>query len=78
MTYPMRRIAMDELEARAAGERQRLHDNVVELRHMVRERLDAKRYVRDHPGRIGLSVGLVSLALGYLTAGVLIRAFRSD
>jgi hypothetical protein len=64
---------MDELEARAAVERQRLHDNVTELRHMVRERLDAKRYVRNHPGRAALVMALLGLPLGYLAAGAFTR-----
>jgi ElaB/YqjD/DUF883 family membrane-anchored ribosome-binding protein len=78
MTYPIRRVAMDELEARAAIERQRLHENVVELRQVVRDRLDAKRYVRDNPGRTVLIIGVVGLALGYLTAGVLVSAVRGE
>jgi ElaB/YqjD/DUF883 family membrane-anchored ribosome-binding protein len=78
VTYPIRRIAMDELEARAAAERQRLHDNVIELRQVVRERLDAKHYVRDNPGRTVLVIGLLGLALGYLTAGVFIGAVRGE
>lgn len=73
MTSPLPHNAMDELEARAAAERRRLHDNVTELRQMVRERLDAKRYVRDHPGLVAPATALLGLALGYLTAGALTR-----
>ena len=78
MTYPLRRNAMDELEARAAAGRQRLHDNVIELRQMVRGRLDVKRYVRDHPGRVAGVLALLGLALGYLTAGVFARRSRDE
>ena len=78
MSSPLIRNSMDELEARAASERQRLHDNVVELRQMVRDRLDAKRYVRDNPGRTVLAMALAGLALGYLTAGAFMRRDRDE
>ena len=70
MTSPLPHNAMEELEARAAAERLRLHDDVSELRQMVRERLDAKRYVRDNPGRAVALMALVGLSLGYLIAGM--------
>src|SRR6516225_5237354 len=50
MTSPLPKNAMDELEARAAEQRLRLHNNVIELRRTVQERLDVKRNVRDHLG----------------------------
>src|SRR6516225_7718449 len=50
MTSPLPKSAMDELEARAAEQRLRLHNNVIELRRTVQERLDVKRNVRDHLG----------------------------
>jgi hypothetical protein len=68
---------MDELEARAAAERRRLQEDVSELRQTVRERLDVKRYVRDHGGRVAWAMALLGLALGYLTAGVFIRRIQS-
>src|SRR5215472_8920749 len=45
MTSPLPKNAMDELEARAAEQRLRLHNNVIELRRTVQERLDIKRNV---------------------------------
>jgi hypothetical protein len=73
VTSPLPRDAMDELEARAAEQRRRLHDNVTELRHTVRERLDVKRNVRDHLGPAAVAMALLGLTLGYLAAGVLTR-----
>jgi hypothetical protein len=64
---------MDELEARAAEQRRRLHDNVTELRQTVRQRLDVERNVRDHLGPVALVMAGLGLALGYFAAGTLAR-----
>lgn len=64
---------MDELEARAAEQRRRLHDNVTELRQTVRQRLDVKRNVRDHLGPVAAVLAALGLVLGYLAAGALTR-----
>lgn len=73
MTSPLPRNAMDELEAQAAQQRRRLHDNVSELRKTVRERLDIRRNVRDHLGPVAIVMALLGLALGYLAAGAVTR-----
>ena len=73
MTSPLPRNAMDELEARAAEQRRRLHADVTELRHTVRERLDVKRNVRDHLGPAALAMALLGLTLGYVMAGLFTR-----
>lgn len=77
MTSPLPRRTMNELEARADAERRRLHDNVIELRQTVRERLDMKRNVRDHLGSAALVTALVGLTLGYWTAAVFTRRRQS-
>jgi hypothetical protein len=64
---------MDELEARAAEQRRRLHADVTELRHTMRERLDVKRNVRDHLGPAALAMALLGLTLGYVMAGLFTR-----
>ncbi|HKF23466.1 MAG TPA: hypothetical protein VKE93_17970 [Candidatus Angelobacter sp.] len=73
MTSPLPKNAMDELEARAAEQRQRLHNNVIELRRTVKQRLDVKRNVRDHLGLAALVMAVIGLTLGYMTAGIFTR-----
>ena len=66
MTEP---IQVELLEARAAEQRRRLHNNVQQLRETVRERLDVKRNVRRHFMPAAGIVGLVALVLGYSVTG---------
>jgi hypothetical protein len=73
MTSPLPKNAMDELEARAAEQRLRLHNNVIELRRTVQERLDVKRNVRDHLGLAVLVMAAIGLTLGYMAAGMFTR-----
>src|SRR5215471_7529802 len=75
MTSPLPKNAMDELEARAAEQRQRLHNNVIELRRTVKQRLDVKRNVRDHLGLAALVMAVIGLTLGYMTAGIFTRRY---
>lgn len=70
MTSP---LPIDDLESRAAEQRQHLHDAVTELRQTVRERLDVKRNVRDHLGPVTLALALLGLVLGYVAGGLLPR-----
>ena len=76
MTSPLPRNAMDELEKRAAEQRQRLHDDVIELRKTVRERLDIQRNVRNHVALVTAAMAVLGLALGYLAAGAFSRGNR--
>lgn len=59
----------DELEQRAANQRQRLHDSVTELRSSVRESLDVQKAARAHVWKASAIGGLLALALGYGIAG---------
>jgi hypothetical protein len=67
-------IPVDELEKRAAEQRQQLHNTVVELRQTVHQRLDVKRNVREHLGAASGLLAIAGLALGYALTGV----FKSD
>ncbi len=65
MTNP---LPADVLEQRAAVERERLHNSVIELRSSVRERLDVQSAARRH---LGPAIGVASVfgvALGWATA----------
>jgi hypothetical protein len=64
---------MDELEARAAEQRLRLHNNVIELRRTVRDRLDVERNVRDHLGPVAVVMAVLGAMLGYLAVGMFSR-----
>jgi hypothetical protein len=66
MTNP---FSADDLEQRAASQRQRLHDSVSELRSTVRERLDVQKAARTYIWQASAAVGLLALALGYAVAG---------
>jgi hypothetical protein len=66
MTPP---LPSNDLEQRAAGQRERLHNSVVELRSSVRERLDVHKAARTHLWQAAGTAGLIALALGYALAG---------
>ena len=66
MTNP---LPSEVLEQRAAEQRVRLHNSVVELRSTVRERLDMKRTAREHFGAVASVASLAMLLLGYGIAG---------
>ena len=65
------------LEQRAAEQRRRLHESVVELkstvREEVRERLDVKRYTREYFWQAAAVTSLTGLILGYSFAGMFTR-----
>lgn len=65
------------LEQRAAEQRRRIHNSVSELRssvtEVVREKLDAKRYLREYMGPVTASAALFGLFLGYGVAGMFTR-----
>ncbi len=59
----------DDLEQRAASQRQRLHDSVNELRSSVRERLDVQKAARTYVWQASVTAGLLALLVGYGIAG---------
>lgn len=59
----------DDLEQRAANQRQRLHASVNELRSSVRERLDVQKVARAHVWQASAVSGLLAFTLGYGIVG---------
>lgn len=62
MTGP---LSPDLLEQRAASQRQRLHDSVIELR----QHLDPQANARTYFWRASAAAAIVALALGYGLTG---------
>lgn len=60
-------LPTDLLEQRAAGQRQRLHDSVLELRR----HLDIEKNARNHLGPVAAVTAILALVLGYGIAGAL-------
>ncbi len=60
----------DVLELRAAEQRRRLHNTVVDLRQGLREKLDARNMARDHLAPAAGVAGLLGLLLGYGFASI--------
>lgn len=70
MTNP---LPSDVLEQRAADQRRRLHNSVVELRSTVREKLDVKRNAREHLWPAAGALSFIGLIMGYGVAGIFVR-----
>jgi hypothetical protein len=69
MTNP---FSAEDLEQRAASQRQRLQESVSELRSTVRERLDVQKVARTYIWQASATVGLLALAAGYAVASALL------
>jgi hypothetical protein len=69
----MAELPSNDLEIKAADERRRLHQTIVELRSRVHEEFDLKRRIRDRLGRACAVVALVGLGLGYSLTGLFVR-----
>ncbi len=67
----------DVLEQRAAEQRLRLHQSVVELKSTVqeevRERLDVNRYAREYFWQAAGVVSLLGFLVGHSFAGIFTR-----
>lgn len=70
MTNP---LPTDILEQRAAEQRRRLHNSVVEMRSQVRERLDYRKMTRQYLVPASAVAGLIGLAFGHSLAGIFTR-----
>ena len=75
MTQPT--FPTEILEQRAAEQRRALHNDVQELRSVVRaevrERTDVKRVVRRHFAPATAVAAVVALSLGYALVGIFTR-----
>ena len=75
MTQPT--VPTEILEQRAAEQRRALHNDVQELRSVVRaevrERTDVKRIVRRNFAPVAGASAVLALALGYGVAGIFTR-----
>ena len=63
-----------DLELKAADERQRLHDRVVELRSCLGQTLDIRKNTREHLLQVCAVTGLVALIAGYVMGGLVARS----
>ena len=63
----------DILELRAADQRRRLHNSVVELKSQMRETLDVKRAAREYLLPASGAAALIGLVLGYGMGGMVVR-----
>ncbi|HET6841670.1 MAG TPA: hypothetical protein VFK06_08275 [Candidatus Angelobacter sp.] len=66
-------LPFDLLEQRAAEQRQHLHDNVVELRHAVREKLTVKRTLNSFLWPAAGVMALAGLTAGFIVTGLFTR-----
>ena len=75
MTRPS--LPAEILEKRAAEQRRNLHNDVQQLRsvvrHEVHERTDLKRNLRRHFAPIAGASAVIALSLGYGAAGIFTR-----
>ncbi|MFL6436182.1 MAG: hypothetical protein ACJ71Q_01265 [Terriglobales bacterium] len=75
MTQPS--LPAEILEKRAAEQRRSLHNDVQQLRsvvrHEVQERTDVKRNIRRHFAPIAGVSAVLALAVGYGAAGIFTR-----
>ncbi len=60
----------DVLELRAAEQRRRLHNSVVDLRAELKDRLDVKKNAREHLGAAATVAGVFGLLFGYAAAAI--------
>jgi hypothetical protein len=63
----------EDLVAKAAEERARLHVSVEELKTCVRDNLDVNRQVRKHLEIACAAAALLGLMLGYSMTGAFVR-----
>ena len=62
----------DDLETRAAEDRERLHNTVAELRSTLSDSLDLKKNARQHLGIVCGAAALLGLSMGYSLMGIFV------
>ncbi len=62
----------DVLELRAAEQRRRLHNSVVDLREELKDKLDSKKIAREHLAPAVSVAGVLGLLFGYAVASVFV------
>jgi hypothetical protein len=76
-SIPAAHLPAELLEKRAAEQRRSLHNDVQELRSVVRneirERTDVKKNVRRHFGAVAGVTAMLALSAGYGFAGIFTR-----
>lgn len=66
----------DDLEVRAAEDRERLHNTVAELRSTLSATLDLKKNARQHLGIVCGVAALVGVGTGYSLMGLFVPSKR--
>jgi hypothetical protein len=69
-------LPTDVLEQAAIEQRRRMHETVTVLRGQVREKLDVRHQAAEHVWPVSGATALLSLLLGYGTAGMIKDLFR--
>jgi hypothetical protein len=69
-------VPVEILESRAEAQRQQLHHSVVELRGVLRERLDVRAHARQYMLPASGLMAAIGLSLGYSLAGILFSRRR--
>lgn len=67
---PTPTVPTDILELRAAEQRKRIHDSMLELRQQVSTKLDVRRKAQEYVWPAAGVAALVGLVLGYGATGV--------
>ena len=63
-------MPVEVLESQASEQRRRLHNDVAELKHAVREKMDVRKNVAPYVFPASGVAALAGLAFGYLAAGM--------
>lgn len=67
---PLPTVPTDILEVRAAEQRKRIHESVLELRQQVSQKLDVRRKAQEYALPAAGAAALVGLIAGYAATGV--------